>query len=910
MNKKLLFGIMSLAALAACTNDDFDSQQVAEGTSPIQFEVINNNASMRASMGGNTGDKVVWSAADGDLFTLYHGGTVTGLGSLTAYQNATYKAVAEDGKAATLTTPSMINQGYAIMTWPTDTVFRATGGALSIVIPQDQTDKIQNEIPYVSDLINIQTHAAYNEDATKGAVTAYNTAGKDRKYSVYMRPMASQLNLKAEYGTTENQIKELYEGETGVETGEGIDPIKVTSVELLTTPGAGGTTPFTTEIPLKFTTAASYTAVDPTNAPLPTVGITAMWNAADAHNAWSHVTCFDVAGIGAGGKVDKLTTKYLLADNKGCKFLILPQATIGGGVADPGVVVKTIYGKVVIANPALPNPHATKYTAAEYNNAWYRYLSTRKTVADAEENVSAATAETSGENAGKYKTVAKDLAMGMQQTINYMSTYGARSSLSAIQSEPIGVALTRYVNVNLAHLDMSDLHIKTDKQLRDAARVWKKMGLDDVTVYLDGNSSGEFEISQKTIKVINDINAAVAGKDFKVQPCNVPGEACSKIVITGGDAIQNLAFIKFNDTDDNGIYTAGTDVKADVIFKANENWKWNGTVKVATAATTGINQFINKGKMTNNETKVLAIYDDATPTVAQLFTIPLINDGEWNIENNATIRVQFDVTNNGTVNIAKGAQYRQDGTGNVFTNEATTLPKRITKAAAEQIGKVENKGVFATVASGVINNYGLIEHADPDAKTYVTANQTLATDGFTTNADFTTAFDKTTSGVGNKMGRINLPYSNKNEDNVSVSAALAQGFVSVTVDGEVTGALDARVVGSKVNYVIVKSGITEIQAVAEQVKYLEINQPGTELAWNVPTTTEYDGLIVLSDVNIKLGTKIIATTTYLGADMYVGGKFNQAAIAAETPDPAYPATNFNGYYGNTNGNVATKYITY
>ena len=160
------------------------------------------------------------------------------------------------------------------------------------------------------------------------------------------------------------------------------------------------------------------------------------------------------------------------------------------------------------------------------------------------------------------------------------------------------------------------------------------------------------------------------------------------------------------------------------------------------------------------------------------------------------------------------------------------------------------------------------------------------------------------------MGRINLPWSNKNEDNISVSAALEQGFISVTVNGEVTGALDASVVGTKVNYVIVNKGITEINAVSDQVKYLEIAQPGTELAWNVPETTVYTGLIVLSDVNIKLGTKIIATTTYLGADMYVGGKFNKAAIDEEAPDPAYPATNWNGYYGNTSSNVASKYITY
>jgi hypothetical protein len=442
---------------------------------------------------------------------------------------------------------------------------------------------------------------------------------------------------------------------------------------------------------------------------------------------------------------------------------------------------------------------------------------------------------------------------------------------------------------------MSALHIKNDKQLRDAAKVWKKMGLDDVTVYLDGNAAGEFEISQKTIKVINEINAAVAGKDFKVKPCKVAGELCSKIVITGASEeanVQNLDFIRDNATG-----------KADVILKAGESWVWNGTVKVATAATTGINQFINKGTLTNNADKVLAITDN-TIAATQLFSIPLINDGTWNVTA-GTLRVQFNVTNNGTVNVSKGAQYRQDGQEvtakkTTFTNEATDKPSRF-GGDDSMIGKVENKGVFATIGGADINNYGLIEHADKDAKTYITANQSLATNGFSADADFTTAFNAATSLAGNKMGRINLPFSNKGEDNISVSAALAQGFVSVTVttaDAPSNGILNASVVGNKVNYVIVNGGITQISAVSAQVDYLEINQPGTEIEWTVTAPTNYDGLMVLSPVNIKLGTTINATVTYLGSDMYVGGTFNNTT------------TNWAGYYGDTKANVATKYITF
>jgi hypothetical protein len=902
MNKKLLFGIMSLAALAACTNDDFESKNVvAETTSPIKFEVLNDNAAMRAAMGGDTGDKVVWSATAGDLFTLYHGGTCAASGDpLTAYENATYKAVTDENGQAILTTPSMIKPGYAIMTWPTDTVFRANGAALSIVIPQNQggkdekgNDIIQNQIPYVSDLINIQTYAAYNEDATKGAVTAYNTAGKDRKYSVYMRPMASQLNLKADYGDTEKTIAELYEGGADGLTGEdAIDPIEVTSVELLTT---AGTNYFTTEIPLTF---AAQTL------PL------ARWTTADANNAWSHVTQFGTPAV----SVDKLTTKHLLDDNKGCKFLILPQAAIAAtGVPDGAVVVNTIYGKVVIADPDNGNPHATKYTTAEYQNAWYRYLSTRKTAADAMEKASATTAETSGDNVNKYKTVALNLQLGMKQTIDYMSTYVAKASLPAVETEPIGVALTRYVNVNLAHLDMSDLHITSDQQLRNAAKVWKKMGLDGVVVYLDGDDNNEFKISQKTINVINTINTGKAVADqFHVKPCGVAThKACNTIVITGGGNVPaDLTFIEKN----------GTQI-ADVAFNAGEEWKWNGTVKTNGGATHApINSFINRGTMKNDADATLKV-TNFTGGV-QKFVIPFENaEGAiWNITA-GTLRVQFNVTNNGTVNISKGAQYRQDGQSvaakkTTFTNEATTLPERIT-GVAEKIGKVYNEGVFATVGGGAINNYGLIEHADKDAMTFITANQSLNANGFTADAKFTSQFNSATSGAGNKMGQINLPYTNKDEDNISISAAAAQGFVSVTVNGG--DELDEDEVGTFVNYIIVKHGVKTISELPAQIKYVEFNQPASEprIEWNLKNTTvapvktaQYDGLIVKSDVNIKLGTTIAAGVTYLGADMYVAGVFNKAALTTPTNTIDAAATNWAGYFGNTTSAVATKYITF
>ena len=377
----------------------------------------------------------------------------------------------------------------------------------------------------------------------------------------------------------------------------------------------------------------------------------------------------------------------------------------------------------------------------------------------------------------------------------------------------------------------------------------------------------------------------------------VDDEFCNTIVITGSSQIQkvqDIAFIKNN---------GGTKAYVALADEGEAKpWIWDGDVKVDETGVAGI---INNGVMQNAETKTLKTLK---PNGTQN-NVELANNGTWNITA-GTVNVQFTVWNLGKVNIAKGAQYREDGDTHFFYNYAADRPTRF-GGDDKKIGLVNNEGVFATVDGGQIWNIGLIEHADQNAKTYITKNQWGTKYGDPT---FTQpfAYDKDHDvAKANMIGRINLKYSNKDEDNVSVSAALEQGFVSVTVNGEVTGALDASVVGSKVNYVIVNSGVTEIQAVSAQVKYLEINMTDkSEIAWNVPATTVYNGLIVLSPVNIKLGTKIIATTTYLGADMYVGGKFNKAAIAAEGTDPAYPATDWNGYYGATNGNVATKYITY
>ena len=876
MNKKLLFAAMSLAALTACNSDDFESKNVAQQeTSPVVFEVLNNNdAFTRASMNGN---KVAWSAEDGDLFTLYHGGVPGTIG--TTYQNATFKAEASEGASATLTTPSMILQGGAVMVWPVDTTFRALGQKPSLVIPEVLPKDVENYIPYVSDEINI---------AARDGAKVFNSAGYNRVYPIYMRPMASQLNLKADYVGLET-LEALYEGSKLLPDDGlgGIDPIEVTSVELVADEGK---TPLTKEIPLTFT--------DPDALNAEIKASDDQWKSV-ANNAWNCVTDFDKANIAAAGQTEKLTTKCV-KDLDESKFLILPLKADLTGAEKAGIIVNTSYGKVIVASQTGGFTGA-KYTDEEIGDAWYRYISadTKAKGAGVGFDANEHPADAAGSD-GKFKTTA-NIAVGLKQTLNGFSIYTATSGI--VKHEPIGASATRYVKVLLKYLQIDGTHIKTNKQLRDIALIWKYLGIGAggvTTVYLDGDANKEFEITQKTINFINNLNLNTDGRSFAVKPCTEAGEQCEKIVVTGGGDIQNLAFVKIN-----GAATA------DVVFKAGETWKWNGTVTLATAAETGVKSFINEGTMENAATATLAIYDNVAVPV-QITTIPLVNNGTWNITK-GDLNVQFDVTNLGTVNISNGAEYHQDGAGNVFTNDAVTLPQRFLAADAEQkIGLVNNSGVLACVNGGKINNYGLIEHLLESAKTYITNNNSLIADGFTADADFSQPFNAATGGAGNKIGRVNLPYNNKDEENVSISnAANAPGFVSVTISEKAgapkDGKLDLTSVGGYVNYCIIEGGVTQITKVAAAIQCMEFNAGNTEIAWKV-ANAKYVSLIVFSPVNIQRATTVkifdtgdgdpIDGSVYLKAKMYVGGTTN------------IDAAKCNGYFGDTSANFAKMYLTY
>ena len=107
MNKKLLLATMSLAMLAACTDNDFESQKVAEEVGSVQFELINGDGDATRASWNEASSAISFSATQGDLFTLYHGGTCAAEDEpLTLFENAIYTA--QPGTPATFINPSII----------------------------------------------------------------------------------------------------------------------------------------------------------------------------------------------------------------------------------------------------------------------------------------------------------------------------------------------------------------------------------------------------------------------------------------------------------------------------------------------------------------------------------------------------------------------------------------------------------------------------------------------------------------------------------------------------------------------------------------------------------------------------------------------------------------------------------
>ena len=121
------------------------------------------------------------------------------------------------------------------------------------------------------------------------------------------------------------------------------------------------------------------------------------------------------------------------------------------GSEKAGIIVNTIYGKVIVAAPAFTN---SKYTTDEIKDAWYRYVSATGATITGETKADAAGSD------GKFKTTA-NIAVGLEQTLNGFSVYKATSGI--VKGEPMPTpGIPESLNVLLHELRGLGLSIKLE----------------------------------------------------------------------------------------------------------------------------------------------------------------------------------------------------------------------------------------------------------------------------------------------------------------------------------------------------------------------------------------------------------------------------------------------------------------
>lgn len=399
-----------------------------------------------------------------------------------------------------------------------------------------------------------------------------------------------------------------------------------------------------------------------------------------------------------------------------------------------------------------------------------------------------------------------------------------------------------YADVDFFTAVMDGMHVEDDIQLQQMLKFYKeykkngtpvqqeeKSGT-NVKLYLDGDANGEFRLSKTSIALIQEINSGNGELMLSIQPCKDNGEACTKLIVTGGDEVPNTNRVFENPGNNKYVY----------YLAAGEEWTWEAP---AAKEMGYVKTIYSEGKLTINAAKL----------EGSTYFESLVNLNEIAVESVA--KVAFDLINetDATITIDEDAELK------AFDETITNY------------GFIDNDGVLATVdgTTGEVNNYGEIDH-DDDAKTFITTNQL--------GGDYSTTPDK----ASNLIGVINITDKFAW---VSVSNATDQGMIKYAWDAATDGAVYVTpipVVDVKYNYLIVSEDITFTEAEPE-VKYIEVAE-GKEIVITAEevnkvfaSPNKLRGLIIKNGATLKInkGNEVATVVVYCpNGSIYYGGKFS------------------------------------
>ena len=711
-----------------------------------------------------------WTEKDGDKMSLFNGGTLSGT-NLTDAKNAIYAAGSTDEDGRPVfTSENMVYPGLAVMVYPCDTIFQYSGSQLTVSVPQNQSKESNLLIPFISNGITI---ADYN--GIKG-----DGAGYAKKYDIALKQVGTLFTLKPNWeGENYDAIAELESN------GEIITPLGISSIELST-----GMPYFTG------TGVVNVTNVVP-NPAKPVAG---------TRDAWTNVTEVVPATI---YNYSSISTTAVTEDLKSSEFVLLPYNNVnyGGEVNDTYcgdnnavVTVNTNYGTVVLKDKG---------------DVWYGDVASYK---DVNGNI-----------------VKRTIAEGMRDLLTLTHHKKAATATNTyFPGEKVGGHVARIIDCDLADIDMSTVHIKSERQLLDMIAVHDAIQAETAVVFtIDGDKDGKFTMSSSTVDKLNKHDK------ITIKPCDVTAEACATIVITDATEVPAIDFLATGTVD---------------IELAAGNWTWTGGKKTM--------QNVEQLFVTGTDTR-LNIQNGAVVAVEGAAFKEIVNNGIVNILGEAKQQTQF--INNAQMFIASGAYYAVDKV--TFINQSASLDKQ---------GNIKNSGEFGAINGGKIKNFGYIKQATANSKTFITTNQTNP-------AYFYTAF-----GDNNKFGTIEL--FDVNDNRYSITDNANQGFIKITTTAE---AVTKANVGVEANYVVVSGDCTKLNTneFPGRVLYLEIAS-NKEVEWTTSTTT-LTGLIVNEGCKLYLPktNKATASKALVNGRIYRGGSLTIGGYVSYLGGDAADASN-------------------
>lgn len=536
-------------------------------------------------------------------------------------------------------------------------------------------------------------------------------------------------------------------------------------------------------------------------------------NDVEGRDAWKYVTVVDYtdAKVGTGNQANALTTEAVTGLETS-EFVLLPQERETTAAADAEVKIYTRYGSVTIDN----------------------------------------TKETMWKNDDTDKSKVADMLNEVIETTTAKNTKGK------YEGEMVGGHVTRYIDADLATLDMADVHIKDDKWLHDIILVHDAYQEDEeVVLTIDGDkTTGVFEMNMSTLEMLK------ARPEITLKACTVKGESCTTIKLVGGGEIPAIDFLA------TGI--GGPNVKIE-LAAGETPWTWTDGARELNK----VNLLTNYGVINITETENVSFSN-----VSGSFE-GIVNEGTINISGGVTtlLGVTGDiktlaVTNNGKITVAEGAELRS-GKGCTFTNESAT---------ATDMATIENSGIIGCTDDGKIYNYGLIQNmvGGVENMVLITANQT-------TDASFAELY-----GDKNKFGTILMKSA---ADNISVSTETNQGFIKYLY----TENTYEKTEPCRYNYLIVENHDITFVGEAPELLFLEVKGESTMPV--IKATEKFNslkGFILNGRANLQEGNTLITPAAYIQGTFYYGGVFNDGGRT-----PATPVTNAT-YFGNSSDNCLVK----